>query len=399
MISPPSSLNGFELTDRRIGILGKLGGMNRRELKQLVRQHGGHVTDVVDSTIDLLVIGEDSLPVDDLYIDDTELAAAAADGNIAVMTETQFWQSLGLVDEEDDARRLYTSAMLAELLDVPISTIRRWHRRGLISPIRRVHKLAYFDFQEVSSARKIAELISSGASPAAIESKLSRLVNLFPDLHRPLSQLSVIVEGRDVLLRAGGGLIEPGGQRRFDFSASDFNSEVSTECSVIAIDSALLDREMENLQTRDDFLNLAIELEDADEIESACEVYRSMLLAFGPSPDVCFRLAENLFHIGDLTAARERYYSAIELDERFVEARASLGCLLVELGKPELAISAFQGALDHHPDYPDVMYHLARQLDEVGRVDEAELHWQNFLKLAPRSPWADEARDRLGVAD
>ena len=226
------------------------------------------------------------------------------------MTETQFWQSLGLVDEEDDARRLYTSAMLAELLDVPISTIRRWHRRGLISPIRQVHKLAYFDFQEVAP-RKIAELISSGASPAAIESKLSRLVNLFPDVHRPLSQLSVIVEGRDVLLRAGEGLVEPGGQRRFDFSASDASTGSSSECNVIAMDAALLDRELDNLNTREDFLNLAIELEDADEIESACEVYRSMLLAFGPSPDVCFRLAENLFHIGDLSAAtRERDHSA-----------------------------------------------------------------------------------------
>ncbi len=399
MLSTPASSKGFELTDRRIGIIGKLGGMNRRDLKQLVRQHGGFVSDVVDATIDLLVIGEDGLPVDDLHVDDAGLAAAAADGDIDIMTETQFWQSLGLVDEEDDARRLYTSAMLAELLDVPISTIRRWHRRGLISPIRQVHKLAYFDFQEVASARKIAELISSGASPAAIESKLSRLVNLFPDVHRPLSQLSVIVEGRDVLLRAGEGLVEPGGQRRFDFSASDARTEGSSECNVIAMDAALLDRELDNLNTRDDFLNLAIELEDADEIESACEVYRSMLLAFGPSPDVCFRLAENLFHIGDLSAARERYYSAIELDERFVEARASLGCLLVELGKTELAISAFQGALDHHPDYPDVMYHLARQLDDVGRLDEAEIHWRNFLTLAPRSPWADEARQRLGLAD
>ena len=54
------------------------------------------------------------------------------------------------------------------------------------------------------------------------------------------------------------------------------------------MDAALLDRELDNLNTRDDFLNLAIELEDADEIESACEVYRSMLLAFGPIPTSAF---------------------------------------------------------------------------------------------------------------
>ena len=123
------------------------------------------------------------------------------------MSETQFWQMLGLVDEDQDACRLYTPAMLAELLKVSIATIRRWHRRGLISPSRQVHKLAYFDFQEVASARKIAELISSGASAAAIESKLTKLSRLFPNLQRPLSQLSVIVEGRDILLREGDGLV------------------------------------------------------------------------------------------------------------------------------------------------------------------------------------------------
>ena len=45
--------------------------------------------------------------------------------------------------------------------------------------------------------------------------------------------------------------------------------------------------------------------------------------------------------------------------------------------------------------YPDVHYHLARTLDELGRSDEAMLHWQTFLTHAPDSPWAETARDRL----
>ncbi|MEM9413001.1 MAG: MerR family transcriptional regulator [Planctomycetota bacterium] len=396
MKTPQSQEMNAGLLDRKIGFVGKLGGMNRRELKQLVKQHGGIVADSVDSTVDLVVVGEHVLASDDVQLDDPELSERAAGGRLEVMTETEFWQALGLVDEEYDACRLYTPTMLAELLGIPVATIRRWHRRGLIRPVRKVHKLPYFDFQEVASARKIADLIASGASPSAIESKLSKLAALFPNLQRPLSQLSVIVEGRSLLLREGDGLVEPGGQKRFDFD--EVHEAVSDDqAEVIQIEAAIADRDLDSLKTRDDFLRLAIEFEDKEEIESACQVYRSLLLAFGPSPDICFRLAENLFHIGDLTAARERYYSAIELDEQFVEARASLGCLLVELDKPELAISAFQGALEHHSDYPDVMYHLARQLDEVGRSEEADEHWRNFLALAPKSPWADEARDRLGI--
>jgi tetratricopeptide (TPR) repeat protein len=86
---------------------------------------------------------------------------------------------------------------------------------------------------------------------------------------------------------------------------------------------------------------------------------------------------------------------ALELDEDYLEARANLGCVLVETGQPELAIAAFQGALDRYRGYPDVHFHLARTLDDLGRTQEAVGHWREFLALAPGSPWAAEAQARL----
>ena len=67
-----------------------------------------------------------------------------------------------------------------------------------------------------------------------------------------------------------------------------------------------------------------------------------------PAPISVFVLLKTCFTSEICLRLGERYYATIELDEQFVEARASLGCLLVEMGKSELAISAFQGALDHH---------------------------------------------------
>ena len=125
-------------------------------------------------------------------------------------------------------------------------------------------------------------------------------------------------------------------------------------------------------------------------------MYRAAMAAGGPTAQTCFQVAELLYRQGDLSAARERYYMAVELDEDFVEARANLGCVLSELGQRDLAVAAFEGALAYHGDYPDVHYHLARALDGLGRREEAENHWRAFLDLAPDSPWADEARQRLG---
>jgi tetratricopeptide (TPR) repeat protein len=110
-----------------------------------------------------------------------------------------------------------------------------------------------------------------------------------------------------------------------------------------------------------------------------------------------FSLAELLYRCGDLAAARERYFAAIELDENYVEARANLGCLLAEQGEHALAEAAFRGALECHPDFADAHFHLARLLDATNQTREAARHWQRFLDLAPASPWAEEALDRTGA--
>ena len=124
-------------------------------------------------------------------------------------------------------------------------------------------------------------------------------------------------------------------------------------------------------------------------------MYRAVLAAGGPKPETCFLLAEVLYRMGDLPAARERYYMAVELDDDYVEARANLGCVLQEMGQHELALAAFEGALAYHAAYPDAHYHLARTLDDLGREEAAVKHWESFLQLVPESPWAVEAQLRL----
>jgi tetratricopeptide (TPR) repeat protein len=269
-------------------------------------------------------------------------------------------------------------------------------------PVREVHRLPYFDFQEVITARRLAQLLAAGASPAKIEAKLTQLAQLFPDVDRPLAQLSVIVEGREILLRDGEGLVDSGGQRRFDFEAPSANNELATQAREDAPPNperaCTLSLPHSGAElTADSLLDQAATLEAEGALEDAIIAYRSAMFAGARSAEDHFLLAELLYRVGDTTAARERYYVALEIDEDFVEARANLGCVLAETGQRDLAIAAFEGALSRHPEYPDVLFHLARTLDDAGRADEALVHWRNFLSLAPDSPWAAEARDRLGL--
>ncbi|MCP4777889.1 MAG: MerR family transcriptional regulator, partial [Planctomycetaceae bacterium] len=272
------------ISGRRIAFVGKLGSMNRREARELVRRHQGLMVERIDPSVDLVVIGADVLPLgDQAELLDDWVIEASAQGRISVINETQFWQELGIVEPELDIGRFYTPAMLAGLLGLPLSTIRRWHRRGLITPTRQVKKLAYFDFQEVASARRIARLIASGATAQSIETKLSRLAGLYPNLQRPLCQLSVIVEGRQLLLRQGGGLIEPGGQMRIDFDSPSLEDDRDDQEVSYPINEPVAPVPLEELVTPDEFLRAAIDFEDEEDADGAIEVYRAMSLAFGPS--------------------------------------------------------------------------------------------------------------------
>jgi len=403
---------------KRVAFVGKLGGVNRRQAHSLIVDEGGFVMnqdDLEDANVDIVIIGAEQWPpTSPEELLPNSVLSAVKEEHCEVITETQFWERLGLLTEDQAVRRLYTPAMLAELLEISVAVIRRWHRRGLIIPVREIHRLPYFDFQEVATARHLAELLEAGASPAEIERRLEELARYVPDVDRPLAQLSVIVEGRHILLRQGEGLVEPGGQLRMDFESLEANAqeqqviEVTREDVVRVFDrhdaeaaepkilpfDNLVDRAVLP-QNPEEILAQASEHEEAGELEVAIELYRSFLAAYGLRAEVCFQLAELLYRTNDYTAARERYYMAIELDENYVEARANLGCVLIDTGELDLAIAALLGALKYHPDYPDAHYHLARTLDELGRHEEAVDHWRAFLVLAPDSPWAQQARDRL----
>ena len=144
-----------------------------------------------------------------------------------------------------------------------------------------------------------------------------------------------------------------------------------------------------------ELLDIAADLESAGDFVEASEALRAVLQADGPSAAVTFMLAETLYRAGDLAAARERYYTVIELDEDHLEARTSLACVLAEQGDVELATAALEGVLKQQPDYADAHWHLAGIHTESGCQEKTEHHLLRFLSLAPESPWANLAREKL----
>lgn len=397
--SPAAWLQG-----RGLCLLGKLGGLAKRDAKSWIVHCGGQVLPLTDPRVTDVVIGADSFPFNLRELDDVVLQRIEQ-GDVALLEETEFWHQCGLLDESKHSATLYTPAMLADLLKLPIRTVRRWHRLGLLRPVKEVCRLPYFDFQELAAARRLASWLQT-ESPETVEQQLVKLTRVLPGARVPLSQLPIIVRGKEVLLRQMSGLVDPNGQLRFDFDQWGDQDEWPA-ARILALSDHVAESETDIMtrtitdwsdlqaKTPEDCLQQAIEREDAQDWQAALQIYRFMQLEFGPSADVCFQIGELLYRTGELSAARERYSIAVELDSEFLEARANLGCVLMDLQQWDQALATFEAALDLHPDYVDVLFHAAAASEKLGRNADAREYWERFLRIAPNSPWAQYAQAKL----
>ncbi len=391
------------LLGKRIVFVGKLGALSRKEAMQLVRDHGGVPLERVTSDVELVIIGADELPAEDVSALLSEsIRQGLREGRTTLIHEHELWLQLGVVDESTSLQ-LYTPAMVAGLVKTPVRNIRRWYRMGLLTSAKVAHRLPYFQFVQVQNARQLVNWIGRGAHPSDIKRQLADFSTWVEN--RSLMELDLVVDGRRLLLRHGDQLLGANGQLHLDFDRTEpLGAAESTSSPVVMAtipfqsESHTADSSGNDVQnwTREEMLQAAEELEDDGRLEQSIGWYRIILARYGMTAEICFQLAELLYRTGDITAARERYYNAIELDEDFIEARANLGCVLAETGQTILAVAAFQGALSRDDSYPDVHYHLAKCLDEIAESEQAVRHWIRFLQLSPQSPWAEEALDRLG---
>lgn len=393
------------LLGERIILVGRLAGMLRPEAVEAIRRHGGQIVDLDDDSATLVVLGDEHADVATALgksaSEHPALLEAIERQRVAAICESELWRRIGLVDD-CQVRRLYTPAMLAELIGVPSAAIRHWRRIGALREVRCVRRLPYFDFEEVAVAKRLGQLHAAGCSLRTIDRRLDQLARLLPGVERPIADPRIVVEQRRILLRRGEELAEPHGQRLLPFGESVDSATSSPGGRQRPNVLQFIGETPEAPVDRQSSLSLAEQLEqealdwlDVGDYRRAAESYRTILLANGPSADLLFSLADVLYRSGDLTAARERFYAVLELDEQYVEARANLGCVLAELGELPLAVAAFEGALERHPDFADVHFHLAGTLDRLQQPAESAFHYRAFLALAPESPWAVAARDRL----
>lgn len=380
--------------------------MTHRQAYELVELHGGTPSQHVSRQTTMLVVGEEGWPLDPDGQPSHKLRQTQIrqQEGIAIQTvnESDWLRLLGLDEQRQEVHRHYTPAMLSKLLELPVSTIRSWERVGLIRPVRKVHRLPYFDFQEVTRARRLSELLSAGVARTEIESSLRKLEAIVGNVQRPLAQLDLLARDSHVIYRDGFGLLQAAtGQRLLDFDEPDEadDDDDSGTAETLQFPEApanlISDRVFDESHSADDWFDRGSRLATEGRLEAAVQAFRMSLMEYPADPDASFHLAETLYRTGNVSGALERFYNTVEIDRYFVEAWTQIGCLHVELGDPDTALSTFDVALQLHPDFPDAHWHKADVLHLLGRADEAIQYWESYLEFDSRGPWAESARIRL----
>lgn len=375
------------LRDKKVALTGRLAAMTHREAAQLIEDFGGTTVQTPTRDTDFLVVGREGLPLGDDGQPTASLLAArklqALGYAIEIVSEDAFLSKLHLLEDEQKIRRRYTIVQLTRILGVSRDRIRAWMRSGLIEPVETVHRLAYFDYQQVTSAKMLSDLVSSGLTPAQIRESLRRLSRWLPDTDFSLSQLSVLEASQRLLVRLEDGrLAEPSGQLLMTFEPD--------QQATLALDAAD--------KTAEQWFHEAASLEDAGFFQQAADAYRAAVQCDPDDAVLHFSLGNVLYSLGNGRQASVHFRRAVELEPSYVEAWNNLGNLLAELGQTEEATTALRYALHIVPNYADAHFNLASILVAAGQTGEAARHWQEYLALDPHSPWADEAKTHLNAA-
>lgn len=374
---------------------GRLASMNHRDAAALVETYGGRAVSSMSKSVTMVVIGEEGWPLEEDGQPSQKMIAATAQitegADLRLVAESDWLHLIGLNEQRDEIQRSYTPAMLSRLLDLPVGMIRRWSRIGLIRPVRRVCRLPYFDFREVSNAQRLAGLLQDGIKAEVLEESLGQLSSTLTGTDRSLAQLNLLIQDKKVVLRDTHGVLNPRtGQRLLDF-------EEGPALKVIGDDAVDIQDGIRQEETESD--NDSFQLRLPTNIRGADSTNRKSLDTGDQPVSLSFEAAVirrdersmndfsagEWFHEGCWLAEESEFDSAINAFRNSL-SRLALDQMNSPMGA-ETATSGFSnsdaGEVDVFPDPADVHFHLADALYRAGSVGGAIERYHCAIEFAP----------------
>lgn len=320
---------------------------------------------------------------DERAVDERAVDERAADGHGARSRESV---ERGARDPLAD---LYSRREVARLFGWSDGRLRGWERSGFLPPSAGVGRRRFYTFQDLIGLRAAKGLLDRGVPLKEVRRSVEALRTALPKCVRPLTELRVTAEGTSLLVRDELGMYEPTtGQRVIDFCVEELKDDV---VRVLRAKTSAEDQ----ASAYELYLEGCRLDEDEATYERAERAYERAI-ALDPSLSNALTNLGNLcYRRGDVERAENCYSRALEVDAEQPEAHYNFGFLHLERGDPSRAAECFRRALEHDPSFADAHFNLAMACEELGERERARGHWESYLALEPKGPWAEIARRHL----
>ena len=276
----------------------------------------------------------------------------------------------------------YSRQDVLRIFEISSHQLQGWERAGLIP------QQQTYTFQELGQLRTLRSLRAEDVSAASIRDSILAM-KAVAGMANPLLEACLVRTGTRLAFRHRGAIMDPiRRQLLFDFERADRPMAVSEPSSPCNPGSGRL------AGVKDRFL-AAVQAEESGEKQRAIALYAEILEIDPGYAAAYINLGTIHFHARQYSRAEELYRRATEADPGYVLAFFDLGNVLDELERPDESIAAYRHAVALAPRYADAHYNLALAYERKDEHRPALRHWQSYVKLDNRGPWADHARGQI----
>ncbi len=293
-------------------------------------------------------------------------------------------------ERRDPLADLYSRREVARLFGLTEGRLRYWERTGFLAPSAGEGSRRFYTFQDLIGVRAAKGLLDRGVPLKEVRRSVEALRAALPKCVRPLTELRVTSEGGSLLVRDEAGMYEPAtGQRVLEFRVETLKDDVVRVLRTKP-------RPEDQASAYELYLEGCRLDEDEATYERAEEAYERAV-ALDPSLSNALTNLGNLcYRRGQVERAEGYYKRALVVDADQPEAHYNLGFLHLERGEPRRAAECFGQAIERDPAFADAHFNLAMAYEELGEHGRARSHWESYLALEPKGPWAEIARRHLG---
>ena len=280
----------------------------------------------------------------------------------------------------------YSRRDVLRILQISSRQLQGWERAGLILQQQE------YSFQDLGQLRTLRALREEDVPAASIRDSILAM-KAVAGMANPLLEACVVRTGTRLVFRHRGAMVDPiRRQLLFDFERA---GEGSLRLAASGAEPLRGPLQGPAQGARDRFLT-AVQAEEAGDKQRAIALYEGIDETDPAYAAACINLGTLHFHLRQFARAEELYRRATEVDPQYVLAYFDLGNVLDELERLDEAIAAYRKAIALAPRYADAHYNLALAYERTAQPRLALRHWQAYIKIDNRGPWADHARGQIG---